>query len=164
MTDLADLTNELGDALKEDPQFTHMAKASRPQSGALRGAARSQDDSSVSQAAEATSPANVKERVSQVQDPKDSVKQSPRRGRTSSKMQRVFGSPRINPHDHRAILIFQERHPELFVTPTALSDEANSDEEAFAACANQMSAFNNLFEGPHELEIKKILANLKAGV
>ena len=32
-----------------------MAKASRPQSGALRGASRSQDDSSVSQAAEATS-------------------------------------------------------------------------------------------------------------
>ena len=56
---------------KRTPQFAHMGKASRrpKRSGALGGTSRSQDDSSVSQAA-ATSPSNVKDRVAQ--DLKDS--------------------------------------------------------------------------------------------
>ena len=63
-------------------------------------------------------------------------------------MQKISGPSIINMRDFTAVLLFQERHPELFTDTSA--------KDMFA----QMDAFNRLFEGPYANEFKTILREL----
>ena len=63
-------------------------------------------------------------------------------------MQKISGPSHINIRDFTAILLFQERHPDLFTDTPA--------KDMFA----QMDAFNRLFEGSYADEFKTILREL----
>ena len=63
-------------------------------------------------------------------------------------MQKISGPSHINIKDFTAILLFQERHPDLFTDTPA--------KDMFA----QMDAFNRLFEGSYADEFKTILREL----
>ena len=63
-------------------------------------------------------------------------------------MQKISGPTRINMRDFTAILLFQERHPDLFTDTPA--------KDMFA----QMNAFNRLFEGSYADEFKTILREI----
>ena len=63
-------------------------------------------------------------------------------------MQKISGPSIINMRDFTAVLLFQERHPELFTDTSA--------KDMFA----QMDAFNRLFKGPYANEFKTILREI----
>ena len=63
-------------------------------------------------------------------------------------MQKISGPTRINMRDFTAILLFQERHPDIF-TDTTVND-----------VVAQMDTFNRLFEGPYADEFKTLLHGL----